>query len=188
MMRRVLWSGATALVCVLLILGGWLHRRTTLYDHWIAQAAARNEIDFYLIKALVYEESWFRAGIKGSSGELGLMQVSMAAAQDFCARKGFPAVSESRLLEPDLNLEVGSWYLKQSLERYKDSPSPLVFALLRYNAGEARADQWLQQAKIRPAPPGISADEYCLSLVGFPRTRAYVRRILDRFRSHNFLY
>ncbi len=187
-MRRGIRFGVPILAFAFLFLGGWLHQRTTLHDHWISQSAARYELDFYLVKALIYEESWFRADIRGGSGELGLMQVTLAAAQDFCSRKGFPLPSERRLLEPDLNIEVGSWYLRQSLERYKDSPAPLVFSLLRYNAGEARADQWLQQAKARPAPPGMPLDDYCLSLVDFPKTRVYVRRILDRSRSRNFLF
>jgi soluble lytic murein transglycosylase len=176
------------LVCGLLFLGGCLHRRTTFYDYWIAQSAARNDIDFYLVKALIYEESWFRAGIRGGAGEVGLMQVSMAAARDFCTRKGFPALSVSRLLEPDLNIEVGSWYLKQSLERYKDSPAPIVFALLRYNAGETRADEWLRQAKSTNPPRGMPIEDYCLSFVDFPKTKAYARRILDRSRSRTFLF
>jgi len=181
-LRRVGMAGA----CVAIAAGavaGWLHRRTTLYDHSIGQAAARHRLDVGLVKALIYEESWFRPDIRGSAGELGLMQVSMAAAADFADRKGFPAPTENRLLEPDLNIEIGSWYLRQSLDRYKESPAPLLFALLRYNAGEARADQWLRLARSRAAPPGVSIEEHCLSVVDFPKTRAYARRIVKRYRS-----
>ena len=112
-------------------------------------------MDFYLVKALVYEESWFRADIRGAAGELGLMQVTMGAAADFSSYNGFPPVSEARLLEPRLNVEIGCWYLKQSLERYKNSPAPTLFALLRYNAGETRADQWLRLARANPVPAGM---------------------------------
>ena len=114
--------------------------------------------------------------------ELGLMQVSIAAARDFAERKGFPPPTEQRVLEPDLNIEIGCWYLRQSLDHYKDSPAPLVFGLVRYNAGDARADQWLRSARARPIPPGVTVEEHCLSLVDFPKTRAYARRILKRYR------
>jgi soluble lytic murein transglycosylase len=154
----------------------------------ISQAAARQNVDFYLVKALVFEESWFRPDIRGSSGELGLMQISRAAAADFASRKGFPPFYEARLLEPDLNLEIGCWYLRQSLDRYRDSPSPEVFALLRYNAGAIRADAWLKTALSKPAPAGMSAERYELSMVDLPQTREYVRRILNRARSRNYWF
>jgi soluble lytic murein transglycosylase len=174
---------AIAVLAVLLATLAWLHSRTTAYDDRIAQAAASNRLDFNLIKALIYEESWFRPDIRGGSGELGLMQVSMAAARDFAAGTGFPIPTEERVLEPALNIEIGSWYLRQSLDHYKDSPAPLVFALVRYNAGDARADYWRRMFMSRPIPPGLSAEEHALSLIDYPKTRAYARRILRRYRS-----
>jgi len=167
---------------------GRLHSHITGFDHIISQAAARNGVDFYLVKALVFEESWFRPDIRGGSGELGLMQITGAAARDFCLRKGFPSLYEARLVEPELNVEIGCWYLRQSLDRYRDSPAPAVFALLRYNAGEVRTDQWLRLALAKPVPAGMSAERYYLSLVDYPKTRDYVRRILQRARSRNFWF
>ncbi len=167
---------------------GWLHHHITHYDFIISQAAARERVDFYLVKALVFEESWFWPDIRGSSGELGLMQISKAAAADFAARRSLPPFYEGRLLEPELNIEIGCWYLRQSLERYKNSPDPELFALLRYNAGAARADAWLQSALSKAVPAGMSPERFYLSLVDLPKTREYVRRILDRSRSHNFWF
>ena len=186
MRRRIIAFG---LVFLALEVGiGWLHYHTSHFDDMISQAAARNGVDFYLAKALIFEESWFRPSIRGTSGEIGLMQITPAAAADFSSKKGFPPFYESRLFEPELNVEIGCWYLHQSLERYKHSPVPEVFALLRYNAGEARADQWLRLATTKPGPPGMSAERYCLSLVDYPTTRDYVSRILRRARSRNFWF
>jgi len=165
-----------------------VYYHTSRYDYIIGQAAARNGLDFYLVKALIFEESWFRPGIRGPAGELGLMQVTRAAASDFASKKGFPQFYDARLLEPELNLEIGCWYLGRSLEHYRNSPQPVLFALLRYNAGETRSDNWLKLATSTPCPPGMSPEDCYLSLVDFPKTRAYVRRILQRTRSRNFWY
>jgi len=116
------------------------------------------------------------------------MQVSMGAARDFSEKKKLPPFRETQVLEPRQNIVIGSWYLGRSLERYKDSPAPAVFALLRYNAGETRANGWLQAAGPKPVPPGIQAEEFYLSFVDLPRTRNYVRRILHRARSRNFWF
>jgi soluble lytic murein transglycosylase len=185
-MRRA-WIPGIALIG---LLGGvlWLHHHTTAYDHEISQAAARNRLDFYIVKALVYEESWFRPDIRGAAGEVGLMQVTLAAANDFTAKKRIPSVYLERLAEPELNTEIGCWYLRESLELYKDTPDPLLFALLRYNAGETRADAWLRAALSKPVPQGFSADRYYLSLVDFPKTRTHVSNILRRSKSHNFWF
>jgi len=186
-MRGVVITTGTVLLISVTVLG-WLYNHTSRYDYIISQAAARNGMDFYLVKALIYEESWFRPEIRGSAGELGLMQITKAAASDFAARKGFPPFYDERLIEPELNVEIGCWYLRRSLEHYKNSPQPMLFALLCYNAGEARADSWLRIALSVPPPAGASQESHYLSLVDYPKTRAYVHRILERSRARNFLY
>ena len=186
-MRRI-----AVIVGILLIVAAaslfWLHRHTSRYDYIISQAAARNGLDFHLVKALIYEESWFRAEIQGSAGELGLMQITAAAATDFTTYTGFSPLNDSQRMEPELNVEIGCWYLKRSINRFKDSPHPTLFALLRYNAGERRADKWLKLALTTPPDDGISQEDHCLSVVDFPKTRAYAQRILKRSQSHNYWY
>lgn len=186
-MRRFAWILGALLAA---FLGGvlWLHHHISAYDHEIMQAAARHNLDFYLVKAVVFEESWFRADIRGSAGEVGLMQVTMAAASDYTTKKRIPALYCERLAEPELNVEVGCWYLRQSLDLYKDAPDPILFALLRYNAGETRSDLWLRTALSKPVPQGFSPERHYLSLVDFPKTRNHVNNILQRSRSHNFWF
>jgi soluble lytic murein transglycosylase len=187
-MRSRLLLAGIVLFGLLFISWTWLQRHTTRYDDIITLTAARHGLDFHLVKAVVAEESWFRPDIRGASGEIGLMQVSMPAATDYSSRKGFLPFHEARLFEPELNVEIGCWYLRQSLERYRKSPNPTLFALLRYNAGEVRADKWLQAATAHPVPEGVSADRYYLSLVDFPKTREYAHRILAASRSHNYWF
>jgi soluble lytic murein transglycosylase len=184
-MRTIRIAGCAALILIAAVLWG-IHHHTSQYDYLISQAAARNDLDFYLVKALIFEESWFRPEIRGSAGELGLMQITMAAASDYAVQKGFPPFEESKLLEPEINIEIGCWYLQRSFEHYKRSPCPNLFALLRYNAGESRADHWLKLAISSSPLSGASKEEHYLSLVDFPKTRAYASRILQRARTHSF--
>ncbi len=181
-------AGLAVLGLVLLLGGAWYHRRMTRFDEAIALAASSHELDFRLVKALVFEESRFRPGIRGSAGEFGLMQITQAAAADYAAGKRFPTLREERLLEPRLNLEIGCWYLRRSLDRYKTSPHPRLFALLRYNAGETRTDSWLRLATASTVPEGVSPESHYLSFVDFPKTREYVRRILARAEGGHFWF
>lgn len=186
MHRITTWAGIAILISAAGLFG--LYQHNSRYDDIISKAAARNNVDFYLVKSLIYEESWFRPTIRGQAGELGLMQITSAAASDFSARKGFPQFQNDRFVEPELNLEIGCWYLAQSLERYKNSPQPTLFALLRYNAGESRADQWLNKGLAAARPAGISIEDHYLAQVSFPKTRTYVQRILKRYKTRNFLF
>jgi soluble lytic murein transglycosylase len=186
-MRR--FAIASSIGCLFLAaVVAWLGYRMLRYDSIISLAAARNGVDFYLVKALIYEESWFRPDICGPAGELGLMQITRAAASDFASQKGFPPFHDAHLIEPEMNVEIGCWYLARSIEHYKNSPQPILFALLRYNAGESRADHWLRLALAAPLPASAAKEEHCLSLVDFPKTRAYAHRILQRSRSKNFWF
>jgi soluble lytic murein transglycosylase len=186
-MRSIAIGGVIGILVLATALG-WVNYHTSHYDDIISQAALRNGIDFYLVKALIYEESWFRPEIRGLAGELGLMQITRAAASDFASQKGLPHFHDSRLIEPELNVEIGCWYLARSIEHYKNSPQPMLFALLRYNAGESRADNWLRLTLSTPPPEGTSPEEHYLSLVDFPKTRAYAHRILQRSRTKNFWF
>jgi soluble lytic murein transglycosylase len=186
MRRKIIAAGICLFMAALTV--WWLYHRTSRYDYIISQAAARNGVDFYLVKALIYEESWFRSQTRGPAGELGLMQITKAAGMDFSILKGFLPLSDEQIIEPELNIEIGCWYLKRSLEHYKNSPNPTLFALLRYNAGESRADSWLRLAVASPPPTGVSMESHYLSQVDFPKTRAYARRILKRSRSRNYLF
>jgi soluble lytic murein transglycosylase len=107
-------------------------------------------------------------------------------AADFSSQTGFAEMTEERLAEPEVNVEIGCWYLKRSLDDYRNSPQPTLFALLRYNAGKAKADDWLRAALTSPPRPGTSSEQHCLSLVDFPKTRLYAQRILERSRSRRF--
>ncbi len=65
------------------------------------------------------------------------------------------------LLNPDLNVRYGSWYLRHLLRIYHGNPR---LALAAYNAGQANVDSWIA-AKQSP-------------LIQFSSTRQYVNDIL----------
>lgn len=90
----------------------------------VARKAKQMGIDPKLAVALAYRESRFDPKAKGSSGEVGLMQVMPATA------KGLGYTPEE-LGDPAKNIEIGLTYLKQGLEKFGDP----VLAAAGYNAG-----------------------------------------------------
>ncbi len=90
----------------------------------VARKAKEMGVDPKLAVALAYRESRFDPKAKGSSGEIGLMQVMPKTAEGM----GF---SVEDLRDPSKNIEIGLTYLKQGLEKFGDP----VLAAAGYNAG-----------------------------------------------------
>jgi len=170
-----------ALVIILapfLIIGlSWLSEvhRSQKVGPLIAEAAAKQGLPLPLVKAVVWRESDFEVRAVGNAGEIGLMQVTPGAAQDWARIHRIRSFRETDLFDPRTNLEVGTWYLSRAIRRWQEDGAdrPEVFGLAEYNAGITRARRWAAST------PGLRADEF-LAAIDFPTTKAYVRSILRR--------
>lgn len=124
------------------------------YGLTIARAAARHHVDALLLAAIVATESGFSAHAVSPQGALGLMQVIPEVAQDYGI--------EGDLLDPAVNMEVGSRFVSGLLKDYKGD---VQRALAAYNAGPGVVDRY------RGVPP-------------YPETRGYVRDVLAQYEEY----
>lgn len=147
----------------------------TRYASEINAAAARHGLDSRLVRALVYEESRFRVDEVGGAGEIGLMQVIPARAGADWARANHRSIPErSEFFDPEFNLEVGCWFLRDGMDRFKDYDHAAELALARYNAGLTRAKKWAPQDKKAPVIDNID----------IASTRRYVSNIMKRYQRY----
>ena len=144
----------------------------------IRDAAEKRGLDPLLVKAMVWRESAFDPTKTGTSGERGLMQVGEAAAQDWAKAEKIETFVKTDLFDAKTNLDVGTWYLKQALDRWKAKERPQPFALAEYNAGRTRVDRWI---KATGRGDAATADEL-LRAMDFPTTRKYIEDITARQR------
>lgn len=86
---------------------------------------------------LVQVESNFKRTARSSAGALGFTQIQVATARHYDR-----TVTESKLMNRDLNLRLGFRYLKDLMVQF-DHDSHL--ALLAYNRGPARVEQILEE-------------------------------------------
>jgi len=119
--------------------------------------ARENGLDPALLAAVIYQESKFDAGAESSSGAIGLMQLTPATAHGIAVRTGGSRFRTTDLLDPEINIRYGAWYLGNLFRKYGDER----LVLAAYNAGQGNVDRW--RAEGRP--------------VAFPETRAYVDRV-----------
>ena len=118
-----------------------LHNKN--YALEISQAAKKNNIDPLLIKAVIIKESKFDKNCVGKAGEVGLMQIMPNfAAKDWSSKKKTTPLTRGQLAIPEINIEVGSWYLATRLKKWQKYKRALELALCEYNAGTKRANRW----------------------------------------------
>lgn len=115
----------------------------------VAQASDRHALDQALIDSVIRAESGYRPQARSPKGARGLMQLMPATA----AELGVDAAA------PEQNVDGGTRYLRQLLDRYNGD---LVKALAAYNAGPGRVSRY------RGVPP-------------YRETRAYVARVVRDF-------
>ena len=105
----------------------------------VKQHAEEREIDPYLILALVRQESLFDTRARSSAAALGLMQLLPSTAKRIAKQMGMSSPSPNALFEPEVNLALGTQYLKDLLQRYSNN---WFKAIAAYNAGESAVDRW----------------------------------------------
>jgi len=142
-------------------------------DQNILAAAQRYGVAPALVKAVVWRESRFNPHVHGRAGEVGLMQIRDAAAQEWAKAEGLSLFSLSDLYDPAKNTMAGTWYLRKLLRRYATTDNPAVYALADYNAGRTHVLKWNKGAA------ATNSTEF-LKQMDFGGTRDYVRAILKR--------
>ena len=144
------------------------------YTDLIEDAAERHCIDPSLLKAIIWQESRFQANIRGRNKEIGLMQIrpEYGAVTDWEEAHGVKISCEGVLFRPDLNIEIGSWYLGKALRRWTGYKYQYALALSEYNAGFKGMQPWV--------PKDYDGD--VLEHITIPSTKAYIRSIMGRYQ------
>ena len=163
-----------ALIGVLAV-KAWLYWREHRFDAAIAQAAQRYQLDPALVRAVIWRESDFNPDVRGRAGELGLMQIRETAALEWASAEHIKDFDRADCLNPLTNVLAGTWYLKKVLRHYSQADDPLPFGLAEYNAGRGNVLKWLAGG----APTNSAA---FIQRIGFPGTRAYVRKIIEHYQ------
>jgi soluble lytic murein transglycosylase len=155
-----------------------LYRFPLAYWDTIQQKAQERDLDPFLILALIRQESLFDAQARSPAFALGLMQLLPSTAGRVAKQVGLEPPSNQKLFEPEVNLTLGTQYLKDLLRRYSNN---WFKAIAAYNAGEAAVDRWEKEI--------VTDDiEEFVERIPYVETRGYVKLVMRNHRIYKKLY
>lgn len=145
------------------------------FDAIIEKAARRNNLPPELVRAVIWRESKFNRHTIGKDGEVGLMQIRPETAViDWAKYKKRHVPSKGALMDPELNIEIGSWYLGRAMRYWAGYKDQIALALCEYNAGRKRALEWKPKDK----------NGEVIGNIAYKSTREYVGDILRKYNDY----
>ncbi|MBI5903218.1 MAG: transglycosylase SLT domain-containing protein [Deltaproteobacteria bacterium] len=131
----------------------------------------------FMIAAIMREESAFNPEVVSTAGAIGLMQLMPSTGRLVARELGKGPLDPFDLFDPDLNIELGAWYVEHLSGRFNND---LVLTIAGYNAGPNAALRW---AGTLPA----ETDEFIES-IPYPETRRYVKKVIGSYLEFKRLY
>ncbi|MBR0028381.1 MAG: lytic transglycosylase domain-containing protein [Clostridia bacterium] len=133
------------------------------YGDYILQYAGENDLDPFLVMAVIHIESNFVPEAQ-SHVAYGLMQMTEETA-DWTARD-MKIKGDYDFTDPETSIMLGCHYLRHLIDIYGNVDT----ALAAYNAGMGNINSWLKN-------PDCSKDGKTLYYIPFPETRSYVQKV-----------
>ncbi len=132
----------------------------------VAQARAIG-LDPAYVYGLIRQESRFIMDARSHVGASGLMQIMPATAR-WTAKKIGMDYKQTMIADRDINLKLGTAYLKLVLDDFQGSQA---LAAAAYNAGPGRPRRWREGPLLEPAAWAEN--------IPFAETRDYVKKVLS---------
>lgn len=148
------------------------------YVDLINKYAADNDIDPFLVAAVIRAESKFKSSATSPKDARGLMQILPSTGGWIALQLGYEGLSAEDLYDPELNIMFGTWYLRDLLRQFSGN---LPAALAAYNGGRGTVQGWLESGCWDGTTSGISA-------VPYTETRNYVIKVLGNYDAYVEIY
>ena len=148
-------------------------------QYWdiIKQESRARSLDPYQVAGLIRQETVFNPRAVSSARAYGLMQLIVPTAITTARRVGVDrSITMESLFEPRLNIQLGTAYFKDQLDKY----GRIEYVAAAYNAGPNRVVQW------RASLP-LQIDEW-QEAVPFRETRLYIQGVVRNTLQYRRLY
>ncbi len=148
------------------------------YWRAVADEAALNKIDPFLILSVIRQESIFDPDIVSIADARGLMQVIPPTAARMARELGIESFTSDQLQIPERNIAIGARYLAALV---KNEKGDLPLALATYNAGPNPVAKWKGRFPMEDAAVFIER-------IPYTETREYVKKVLRNYGFYRKVY
>ncbi len=148
------------------------------YTDLLQKHTTNYEIDPLFVAAMIREESRYNADIVSYAGAIGLMQIMPATGRYLAGRLKIPRFNTKMLYNPDINIQMGAWYMKKLMNQFDNNHALVAGA---YNGGPGRMQRWLDAKQI----PDL--DEF-IEDIGLTQTRRHIKKVIDSYIIYQELY
>jgi soluble lytic murein transglycosylase-like protein/TolA-binding protein len=111
------------------------------YARLVADSAAREGVDPYLLLALMKQESWFNPIAESKANARGLTQFIRPTAVSIARELNWPNWSWDDLFHPYVAIPFGARYLSSLIRDFRGN---LMYATAAYNAGPGPTLKWIR--------------------------------------------
>jgi soluble lytic murein transglycosylase len=184
---RRMWLYVLLLIVVLSLAGWRLWRSDAVqmrfvymwpYQSEIVTYARRNQIDPFLVAAVIKNESEFKPGAVSPVGAIGMMQIMPETGEWIAKQMGLEGYSIDSLYNPGINIRMGCWYLSELKYEFKDN---LLLMMMAYNAGRGNTHGWM-------SANGWDYTFGEINRIPYPESRDYVASVLHDRDEYYRLY
>ena len=144
----------------------------------VKKYAVENQLDPYLVAALIRQESEFNPAAVSRADAIGLMQLLPITGRRMAHELNVRRYSVGMLVEPGVNVQLGTRYFRQLVQKFDGK---LELALAAYNAGADRVEEWRSSGNFREPAEFVES-------IPFTETREYVQAILRNAGIYHKLY
>jgi soluble lytic murein transglycosylase len=138
----------------------------------------KNGLDPFLVASLIRQESEFNAGVVSHANAYGLMQLLPSVGRSMAKKEGVKGFTPNTLLNPTVNLQLGTKNLRLVLDRFGGQAE---YALAAYNAGDVPVRQWMAAGTYQDIAEFVES-------IPYTETREYVQAILRNREIYRALY
>jgi soluble lytic murein transglycosylase len=146
--------------------------------HDVKRFATENQLDPFLVAALIRQESEFNPGAVSPADAIGLMQLLPVTGRRMAHELNVRKYSVGMLVEPSVNVQLGTHYFRELLQQFDGN---VEAALAAYNAGADRVAEWRSSGNFREPAEFVES-------IPFTETREYVQAILRNAGIYHRLY
>ena len=175
--NRRMWLYVLLLLVILFFAGWRLWRSDAVqmrfvymwpYQNEIVTYARRNNIDPFLVAAVIKNESEFKPGAVSPAGAIGMMQIMPETGEWIAKQMGLNNYNVDDLYNPGINIRMGCWYLSELKYEFRDN---LLLMMMAYNAGRGNTHGWMSANRWDYTFGDVTR-------IPYPESRNYVAAVL----------